>query len=349
MLPHPGTPVLYEPFVRDAREYVQLAIRANGPIPQPLSFEYIWGDALEELKRIAPDVKIINLETCVTTSDDYWRGKGINYRMHPKNVSCITAGGIDCCSLANNHVLDWGHSGLIETIESLHKANVKTVGAGRNSKQARAAAVIEVRGKGRVIVLGFGSTTSGIPPSWDAREDRPGIELLENLSDRTVHRVGKLVRDIKRTGDVVVASIHWGGNWGYEIPDEQTRFAHRLIEKAHVDVVHGHSSHHVRPVEVHEGKLILYGCGDFLNDYEGISGYESFRGDLALMHFPTVDASSGRLVRLHMIPMQIKRFRLQRAPRADAQWLRDTLNREGRRFGTRVDLSEEGHLSLQWE
>jgi hypothetical protein len=97
---------------------------------------------------------------------------------------------------------------------------------------------------------------------------------------------------------------------------------------AGVDVVHGHSSHHPRPIEVVEGKLVLYGCGDFVDDYEGISGREEFRGDLVLMYFADVDPSSGRLVDLSMTPMRIRQFRLHRASPDEARWLRDTINRE---------------------
>ncbi len=122
VLPHPSKPVLYEPYVKDAVDYVHLAERANGPIPKPVSHSYIWGDALDVLERMAPDLRIINLETSITTSEDYWRGKGINYRMHPQNAPCITAAKTDLCVLANNHVLDWGFAGLIETLETLKTA-----------------------------------------------------------------------------------------------------------------------------------------------------------------------------------------------------------------------------------
>ena len=140
VLPHPGDPVLYEPYMRSAAGYVELAEKANGPIPKPADFSYIWGDALAEWERVSPDVRIINLETSVTASGEYWRGKGINYRMHPKNISCITAAKIDCCSLANNHVLDWGYAGLAETLETLDKAKVERAGAGRNDEEAGGAA-----------------------------------------------------------------------------------------------------------------------------------------------------------------------------------------------------------------
>jgi poly-gamma-glutamate synthesis protein (capsule biosynthesis protein) len=109
VLPHPGNPVLHEPSARDARDYVQLAELRNGPIPQPVDYSYVWGDSLEELQRSEADVRIINLETSITCSEDCWLDKEIHYRMHPRNVGCLTAAGINCCSLANNHVLDWGY------------------------------------------------------------------------------------------------------------------------------------------------------------------------------------------------------------------------------------------------
>lgn len=85
-----------------------------------MSFEYVWGASLAELDRAAPHVRVVNLETSVTKSDAYWRGKGIHYRMHPDNTRCLVVAGVDCCVLANNHVLDWGYSGLEETLETLH-------------------------------------------------------------------------------------------------------------------------------------------------------------------------------------------------------------------------------------
>lgn len=106
ILPHPVDPRLYEPWVTDAREYVGLAERANGPVPRPVDFAYVWGDALAELDAAAPDLRIVNLETAVTRNDEPWLGKGINYRMHPENVACLAAARLDCCTLANNHVLD---------------------------------------------------------------------------------------------------------------------------------------------------------------------------------------------------------------------------------------------------
>lgn len=349
VLPHPGDPLIHEPYMKDARGYVEIAEKANGMIQKPVSFSYIWGDALKELERVSPDVRIINLETSVTKSNDYLKSKEIHYRMHPDNIPAIKAAKIDYCSLANNHVLDWGYSGLTETLETLKKANIKIGGAGENLREAEMPAVIEVEGKGRVIVFSYGTETSGIPFNWAALKDKAGVNLLKDLSDKTVRQIKEKVWKVKKEGDIVVASIHWGGNWGFDIPPEQIEFAHRLIDDAGVDIIHGHSFHHVKGIEVYKEKPIIYGCGDFINDYEGIGGYEDFRDDLTLMYFVSIDPSNGKLVRLQMTPMQIKNFKVNRASGSYILWLRDTLNREGKEFGTRVELIKDNILILQWD
>ncbi|HEY5602248.1 MAG TPA: CapA family protein, partial [Gammaproteobacteria bacterium] len=266
VLPNSVDPRLYEPYVVDARRYVEIAEQANGPIPKPVDFAYIWGDALDELERA--DVRVINLETSVTTSADYERGKGIHYRMHPKNIPVISAAGIDCCVLANNHVLDWGRKGLAETLRTLAGAHIQTAGAGNNLAGAQAPAIMEIADKGRVLVFSFGLESSGISRHWAAQVDRPGVNLLDDLSAATVRQISQQVRAVKQPKDIVVASIHWGGNWGYPIPREQQQFAHQLLDSAAVDVIHGHSSHHFMGIEVYKDKPVIYGCGDFLNDYE---------------------------------------------------------------------------------
>lgn len=346
-LPHPGDPLLYEPHVRDAREYVRLAEQVNGPIPWPVDFAYIWGDALREPRLAESDVRIVNLETSITSSEDAWPGKTIHYRMHPQNIGCLTAASIDCCCLANNHVLDWGYAGLRETLQTLDQAGIARAGAGENAAEAASPAVLDVLGKGRVLVNSMGSTTSGIPRAWAATRDGPGVNLLDDLSEATARRVANQIREAKRPGDVTVASIHWGGNWGYEVPDEQIRFAHRLVEDG-VDVVHGHSSHHAKAIEIYRSRPILYGCGDLLDDYEGISGYEEFRDDLKLLYLLQVEPPDGRLLAARVVPVQARQFRLNRASDTDANWLGDLLNRLGAPFGTHVQLEGDGSMTLRW-
>ena len=143
VLPHPCEPMLHEDYVQSATDYVHLAEAANGPIPRGVGPAYVWGAALDELNRMRPDARIINLETSITRSEDYAR-KGINYRMSPENVDCLKAAAIDCCVLGNNHILDWGQRGLLDTLATLEHLHIKTAGAGRNLGQASAPAVLDI-------------------------------------------------------------------------------------------------------------------------------------------------------------------------------------------------------------
>ncbi len=344
-LPHPCSPFLHEGYVQSAVEYLRLAERANGPVPRPMDFAFIWGAALDEWRRAHPRARNVNLETSITRSDAF-EPKGINYRMSPQNGSCLRAAGLDCCVLANNHVLDWGSAGLIDTLNALERLRIKTAGAGRNLVEAKAPAIVEIPDEGRLLVLAFASETSGVPRHWAAHAASAGIYLPSSLSEATVGSIVDELAEVRRPRDVVVVSIHWGPNWGYPIPKDQRRFAHALIEEAGVSIVHGHSSHHAKAIEIYREHLILYGCGDFLNDYEGIAGYEEFRGDLSLMYFADVDAADGRLRSLDLTPLKIRRLQLSRPSSEDVDWLRRTLDRESAPFGTRVALAAGGRLAV---
>jgi poly-gamma-glutamate capsule biosynthesis protein CapA/YwtB (metallophosphatase superfamily) len=347
ILPCPCSPRLHEDYVHSAIEYVRMAERASGPIPAPVSVAYIWGDALDALRRKQPDARIVNLETSITRSEDY-EAKGINYRISPENAECLRAAAIDCCALANNHVLDWGRTGLLDTLDALRRMGIKTAGAGRDLHEASAAAILNIPAKGRVVVASFALPTSGVPGHWRATPETPGVNLLPDLSPSSIASACDKLAKFQLTNDLVIASIHWGENWGYEIPDEQIRFARELIDRAGVCIVHGHSAHHAKALEIHNNRLILYGCGDFLNDYEGIEGYDSFRGDLSVMYFADIDAASGDLVALEMVPLQIRSFRLQCASEMDAEWLARMFDRECASFNAGVRLDRHGTLIAFW-
>ncbi|MPY65021.1 CapA family protein [Streptomyces spongiae] len=343
ILAHPGDPALREDYVRDAREYVRLAEAANGPIPAPVDPSWPWGEALGVLREAAPDVRIVNLETSVTRRDAFAYGKSVHYRMHPENLPALAVARPDVCVLANNHVLDFGRPGLTETLDSLARAGLRVVGAGRDTDEAYTPAAVPVADGGRVLVFALGARCSGVPPDWAATADVPGVAYVPDLSAATADAVVRHVGRAKRPGDVAVVSVHWGSNWGYRVPREQLRFGRALVDGG-VDIVHGHSSHHPRRVEVYRDRLILHGCGDFIDDYEGIAGYEEYRDDLRLVHLVSVAADTGRLTGLRMVPLRARRMRLEPAPDADRAWLRATLDRIS--DGVRIALAPDNTLAL---
>ncbi|WP_031482243.1 CapA family protein [Streptomyces bicolor] len=343
ILARPGDPALREGYVTDARAYVSMAEAVSGPIPAPVEPAWPWGEALGLLEESAPDVRIVNLETSVTRSDAFEPGKAVHYRMHPANLPALTVARPDVCVLANNHVQDFGRPGLEETLAVLHGAGLRTAGAGRSAEEAYAPVALPLPHGGRVLVFALGAGNSGIPPGWAATADLPGVAHIPELSPTTAAAAVRHIRQVKRAGDIVVVSVHWGSNWGYLVPRGQRRFAHALVDGG-ADVVHGHSSHHPRPVEVYRKRLILHGCGDFIDDYEGIPGYEAYRDDLRIAYFVTVAADTGALTDLRMTPLLARRMRLEPAPPEDRAWLRDTLDRIS--YGTHLTLDADGALTL---
>jgi poly-gamma-glutamate synthesis protein (capsule biosynthesis protein) len=103
----------------------------------------------------------------------------------------------------------------------------------------------------------------------------------------------RVAREIQGTDAAIkIITLHAGGNWGWSIEQDTQMVCRRLID-AGADFIHGHSSHHARRAELYRGRLILFGCGELLNDYEGIvdhRGFPShtFNADLRYAYFPTL-------------------------------------------------------------
>ena len=342
---HPGDPTIHESWATTSTRYLELAEAESGLIPRNVAPTYVWGELLSVINDAQAGAFIVNLETAITERGRPWPGKGIQYRMHPDNIGSLSAAGIDVVNLANNHVLDWSQPGLVQTLETLDAAGIASVGAGEDDRRAWRPLRL-ARPHGGITVLGVGTPGSGIPTEWAARNDRPGIALVTGFSRRTVDRIAAQLDRKRQPGDVVVVSIHWGGNWGYGVATARRRFARRLIEDAGVDVVHGHSSHHPVGIEVHRGGLILYGCGDLITDYEGIGGRAEFRGELGGLYL--ADFDSNGLARLRIVPTRMERFRLTSPAHADRRWLASQLEDACAAFGTSVTLDPEGNLELVW-
>lgn len=352
-----GPPELQEPYVKDAREYVRIAEERNGSLDAPLRAEEPWGVVTDLLCREGAGHFIINLENAVTVDGQYWPDKGIHYRMHPRNIDVLQAAGVDCCSLANNHALDFDRSGLEETLDHLSAARIAVVGAGATLSEARKVCYLggenqsagEAAGppenlpvtSGKVAVLAVCFPDSGVPHLWAAEDDTSGLFFLREPGERAAATVVDALQYVPEEVPRVL-SVHWGSNWGYEIPEKQRRFARALIESGAVDLVFGHSSHHPKEVEVYRERAILYGAGDLINDYEGIGGHQGYSPDLGL--FYTVELRRGAVARLDAAPLRRRRFRLEFASKDDARFLSKVLSRDGR--GSEVVISEEGRLQV---
>ena len=339
-------PRLFEGYLGSAQDYVTLAERVSGAIPRRVGPEYVWGDLLDDLASRQVDLRLVNLETAITSGGAHDPEKRIHYRMHPANTALLAAAGIDAVMLANNHTLDWGKAGLAETLATLDEAGIARAGAGWDAAEAFAPCPLPIAGGGRVLALGVALDDSGVPESWAARPGQPGV--AQAAPQEIAARVAAGLAGARRPGDIVVLSIHWGGNWGYPVSQAHRALAEALMA-AGVDLVFGHSSHHPRAAAVLGGRLVLYGAGDLINDYEGIGGNDSYRPELVLGYVADLRRDSGALVALEMLPYRLRRFRLERADRAARGWLARRMNRETQVFGGRVVETPEGTLRLEWD
>lgn len=273
--------------------------------------DLVWGNTLPLFESV--DLRIINLEAALTSCEEAVP-KVFNFKSDPSHVATLQAAGIDAVNLANNHVLDYGVEGLVETLEMLDRADIAHVGAGRNGEEACSA--VQLGG-----VTLFGCTDN--EPGWKAGEKRSGVHYLS---------VGELPAVPK--GDLVILSIHWGPNMRQRPPGHFRAFAHALID-AGVDVIHGHSAHIFQGVEIYKGRPILYDTGDFLDDYAidpELRNDQSFFFILEDLH------------RLRMVPVQISHFQVNQVPGEAICARMDSLCQE---LGTPC-TQKEGELVIEW-
>ena len=142
----------------------------------------------------------------------------------------------------------------------------------------------------------------------------------------------------KQPGDFCIISIHWGGNWVDQIPLQHQTFAHELIDKTGVNLIHGHSSHHPIRIELYKDTPILYGCGDLINDYEGITNYKEFNSNLSLMYFLEFDIPDLKFKQFELIPFERKKFKLNYANEVDCHWLWNALQKHSTPLNTHFKL-----------
>ncbi len=264
---------------------------------------YPWGDTLPLFQQV--DVRVCNLECAISDRGEPWSitPKTFHFRSDSKNVAVLKAASIDAVSLANNHALDFGYEGLLDTLDILRAANIQYAGAGKNIAEASEAAIWEAKGK----KLGLIALTDN-EPGWEATEDRPGILYLPiTLKGSRTEKLFEVVKKTREQVDILIVAAHWGPNWGYNPPAEQIPFAHALIDEG-VDIIFGHSGHIVRGIELYKGKPIMYCTGDFIDDY---AVDEVERNDQSFVFF--VEVEGRNITHLLLYPTIIQDFQARRA------------------------------------
>lgn len=266
--------------------------------------------------------------------------------MHPANIQCLKEAHINYASLANNHTLDFSEEGLLDTVRKLKDAGIPFAGAGESREEALQPAVLGLKdGEDAYTVHVY--SASDHPEDWSAV---PKFHLIDYLPS-TRNRLKQLLTTPAVKPDLKVFSVHWGPNYAWMPAQEIQSLAHFLIDECGVDMIHGHSSHHIQGVEVYKGRLIIYGCGDFVDDY---AVNAKFRNDLSAIWRVEVQKSEGaegrrlRVRRLEVFPSRIKRFQANLLDKADTdhEWVKRRFGMLCEGFGTEVhkELGDQGQI-----
>lgn len=288
----------------------------------------VWGNLTDRL--LGLDGLFINLECCLSARGRRWEQTEhpFHFRADPDwAIPALEAVGVDCCALANNHVLDFEAAALLDTLSHLDDAGIAHSGAGRTREEALEPARTTVGD----LDVAFVSLTDNTP-EYAAAESAPGTAYVEIDVDDEETRA--TVRDVvararSRAPDLLVASLHWGPNMRERPPDSFRAFARWLVDEG-VDVVHGHSAHVFQGVEVYDGRPILYDTGDFVDDYAVDSRLRNDRGFL----FELSLRADGEPRELRLVPTEIGGFAVHEAGPEAADWSRTRMRALSAAFGT---------------
>ncbi|HEY1115750.1 MAG TPA: CapA family protein [Chitinophagaceae bacterium] len=296
-------------------------------------YDYPWGNVLPLLR--STDMNIVNLETALTYNTEAVP-KTFNFKASPDRVETLVRARITAVSLANNHVLDYSEAGLLETLRTLKAAGVHYAGAGADETEAARPALVTRHG----FSLGLLSYTDN-EPGWKAGPARPGTNYVNVEDGRDRQRALEAVKRLCTTVDLVVVSLHWGPNMREAPPASFEAFAHQLLEKG-ARIIHGHSAHIFQGIELYQGGLILYDCGDFVDDY---MVHPAVRNDLSF--FFLVELNKHRIESLQLVPVLISNNAVNRAIGSEARWALRCMQERSAPFGTLI--TEEGLVQVALE
>lgn len=283
------------------------------------NYSYPWGNVLTMLKKT--DFNIINLETTLTTSEDRM-SKVFNFKSDPEHAAVLTAARISAVTIANNHILDFGIRGMKETIAVLDKAGIPHTGAGNTIFEAVKPVILK-KNNLRIGMLGFTDNE----PGWAATENSPGINFMRvGEIEKIKNEVDKLRNDV----DLLIVSLHWGPNMRKAPTAEFISFAHQLIDLG-VDIIHGHSAHIFQGIEWYKEKLILYDCGNFVDDYRVDPILQNDHSFLFLCQ-----VGKKEIRRLQLIPVLISDMQVNLAKGADYEWCIKRMQTLSAPFGTKI-------------
>lgn len=284
------------------------------------------------LGQVAPllrqaDLAVANLECAITASTAHWRGapKAFYFGAPPAAIDSVTGAGLGLVSLANNHTLDFGVQGLLDTVAALDAHGVRHTGAGADLAAASQPAIVECQGV-RIGMAAFCDHQQ----DFAAAAHRPGIAWLD-LDDEAaaLAAFAAALAPLRAAGvDWPILSLHWGPNMVWRPAPQLQRLAHGAIGMGW-KILFGHSAHVFHGIELHRGCPILYAAGDLVDDYYVDP---DFRNDHQLLF--ELELADGALRRIRLHPVFIGDCRAVPANAAQRAWIAQRMASLCGEFGT---------------
>src|SRR5918993_2888859 len=324
-------------------------------------FTYVWGDTIDIIK--GTDFSLINLECSISLRGKEWNKtfKVFHFRAHPDAINVLTSAAIDYVALANNHTLDYDVEALLDTVNLLSKNNIYHSGAGKNLEEAMEPAFMKKKLKPKsnkicwtenydyeennidknAITIGIISLTDN-EPQWEAKGNSAGINYIPITldSEKYYYRLKNCIEKVRKQSDLVIVSSHIGPHFREKPSEKYVNFAHTILEFG-ADIYWGHSNHMPQGIEIYRHnndkdnnnsntnnnkKIIMYDCGDFIDDYAIDSNYRNDLSFIFLLHFlmdknyklSNNNSNNGNILlknsMIELIPTKISNFMVNTIP-----------------------------------
>ena len=289
--------------------------------------------AVAQLMR-SPHLTIVNLECAITSAHDIWPGapKAFYFGAPPQAIHALTGAGIDMVSLANNHTLDFGVKGLVDTLHHLRRHGIRYAGAGVDIAAALSPAIVDCDG----IKFGMAAFCDH-QADFAAHANHPGIAYLDFDDEFAVVAALRKPLDALRSAavDWPILSLHWGPNMVFRPSIKFRRLAHAAISMGW-KILFGHSAHVFQGIEIYRGCPIVYAAGDLVDDYHVDP---EFKNDHQLLFEMELTRSALRRIVVH--PVFIENCRAQRANQAQSEYIVTWMTAVCNEMGTRVQQDGE--------
>ena len=274
------------------------------------------------------DLVAVNLECAITAADTWYEGppKAFYFRARLAAAELLRRAGVGLCTLANNHALDAGAAGLLDTLDILRAHDIACVGAGVDADAAWAPVVLDVAGQ-RLGVLACCDHQA----DFAAGPDRPGIAYLDLTDSAQVDVLLGRVRHLAAAVDHAIVALHWQPNWVPTVGPDYRALAGHLIE-AGARLVWGHSPHHFLGVQWFGPAAVLYSTGGLIDDYAVDA---EFRNDRQLLF--EISLAPGGVQRVRALPLRLDLARTVPADGADRAWIVSRFAAQCAEHGSQVD------------